>query len=85
METKKTFSLLSPRTWLCALVDHRLYVSRDITNHIREYRCSRCGEEMTDTAQGFLARLTPKFRETNAFLAKIHQRRCERTVFSNAS
>ncbi|WP_262490116.1 hypothetical protein [Gramella sp. MAR_2010_147] len=35
--------------------------------------------EMTDTADGLLARLTPKFKETNAYLAKIHKKR--RRVF----
>lgn len=36
---------------------------------------------MTDTAQGFMAKLTPKFRETNAFLANYYKRRCSRKVF----
>ncbi|PTX45202.1 hypothetical protein C8P64_1193 [Christiangramia gaetbulicola] len=40
--------------------------------------------EMTDTADGLLARLTPKFKETNAYLAKIHQRR-KRVFLAKAS
>ncbi len=80
METKKPL-LFSPGAILCAVFDHRFEISQNITNHIKEYRCTRCGEEMTDTAQGFMAKLTPKFKETNAYLAKIHQRRCARKLF----
>jgi protein-arginine kinase activator protein McsA len=64
----------------CNLFGHKLRVSKNITNHVHEYRCKNCGMEMTDTADGFLARLTPKFKETNAYLAKIHRKRKE--VFS---
>lgn len=68
----------------CNLFGHKLHVSKNVTNHIHEYQCTRCKMEMTDTANGFLARLTPKFKETNDYLAKIHKRRRER-VYANAS
>lgn len=74
--------LFSPRSWMCSIFDHRFRVSQRITDHIKEYKCTRCGQEMTDTAQGFIAKLTPKFRETNAYIAKIHQRRCSRKIFA---
>ncbi len=77
--------MLSPTKWICSFFGHRLIVSKDVTNHIKEYRCTRCDEELTDTAHGFLAKLTPKFKETNDFVAKIHRRRCSRKVFSKAS
>lgn len=82
MRNKKSL-LFSPGALICAVFDHKFEVSQKITDHIKEYKCTRCGEEMTDTAQGFIAKLTPKFRETNAFLAKIHQRRCSRKVFNH--
>ena len=70
----------------CSIFGHRFKISNFITNHIKEYKCSCCGKEMTDTAQGFIAKLTPKFRETNAYLAKIHQRRKrKRKTLSKAS
>lgn len=59
----------------CSLFGHQLRVSKNITNHVHEYKCKKCGMEMTDTADGLLARLTPKFKETNAYLAKIHKKR----------
>ncbi|QYA25041.1 hypothetical protein G3I01_05800 [Gramella sp. MT6] len=68
----------------CNIFGHRLRVSKNITNHVHEYQCKKCGMEMTDTADGLLARLTPKFKETNAYLAKIHQRR-KRVFLAKAS
>lgn len=68
----------------CNLSGHKLLVSKNVTNHIHEYKCKRCGMEMTDTANGFLARLTPKFKETNDYLATIHKRKI-RKVYASAS
>ena len=78
----RTPLLFSPKAWICGILDHRFTVSQNITDHIKEYKCTRCGEERTDTAQGLIAKLTPKFRETNAYIAKIHQRRCSRKFFA---
>ncbi len=68
---------------LCKIFGHKLLVSKNVTDHVHEYKCTRCGMEMTDTANGLLARLTPKFKETNNYLEKIHQRRKRR--FARAS
>ena len=64
----------------CSIFGHNLRISRFITDHVKEYKCCSCGKEMTDTAQGAIARLTPKFKETNSCLAKIHQRRKNKTL-----
>jgi len=42
---------------------------------------------MTDTANGFLAQLTPKFKETNDYLANFYKRRrrTRQRHFANAS
>jgi len=68
----------------CNIFGHKLRVSKDITNHVHEYECKKCGVEMTDTADGLLARLTPKFKETNRYLAKIHEKR-KRVFIAKAS
>lgn len=63
----------------CNIFGHELKVSKNVTNHIHEYECAKCGMEMTDTANGFIARLTPKFKETNEYLKNFHERRrCRR-------
>ncbi len=69
---------------LCKLFGHKLMISKNVTNHIQEYKCVKCGMELTDTADGFLRRLTPKFKETNNYIAQIHKRR-RRKNYVNAS
>ncbi len=74
-QTSKSFSFAEV---FCNIFGHQLKVSKNVTNHIHEYECAKCGIEMTDTANGFIARLTPKFKETNAYLASFHERRRQR-------
>lgn len=62
----------------CSIFGHQLKVSKNVTNHIHEYQCAKCGVEMTDTANGFLEKLTPKFKETNTYLASFYKRRRRR-------
>lgn len=82
---QKTQHLLSSLSKVyCQLFGHKFKVSKNVTNHIHEYTCAKCGVEMTDTANGFLARLTPKFKETNDYLAKFHKKRTQR-IYTNAS
>lgn len=59
----------------CTFFGHNFKVSKSVTNHINEYKCAHCAMEMTDTANGFLEKLTPRFKETNDYLAQIHKRR----------
>lgn len=59
----------------CTYFGHNLKVSKNVTGHIHEYKCSHCKVEMTDTADGFLVQLTPKFRETNEYISNIYNRR----------
>ncbi|APG60932.1 hypothetical protein [Christiangramia salexigens] len=77
IENPTSFSFAMLR---CKLFGHYFKVSKDVTDHLHEYKCEHCGLEMTDTANGFWARLTPKFKETNEFIAKIHQRRKRRLL-----
>lgn len=69
----------------CKIFGHKLKVSKNVTDHIHEYKCDKCGLELTDTANGFLARLTPKFKETNEYIRKIHKKRCRRVYAKTAS
>ncbi len=71
----------------CSIFGHKLKVSKNVTDHIHEYQCTKCRVEMTDTANGLLARLTPKFKETNKFLANFYKRRRKnkRRQFAKAS
>lgn len=79
-ELLSIFSLFAGKI-LCSLLGHSFQVTRKITAHIKEYQCCCCGEEITDTADGLQAKLTPRFKETNSFVAQIYKRRSE-VIFS---
>lgn len=83
-KSPKLFSFLEV---YCSIFGHKLKVSKNVTFHIHEYQCAKCGVEMTDTANGFLARLTPKFKDTNNYLAHFYKKRHKNRSreFANAS
>lgn len=82
---KNTNSQLSQLAKIhCRIFGHKLKVSKNVTKHIHEYQCAKCGIEMTDTANGLIAYLTPKFKETNSYLAKFYKKRTKR-IYTNAS
>lgn len=62
----------------CVLLGHKLYVSKIITAHIKEYKCKRCRQELTTTIDGGLTELTPKFKDINAKLARMYSNRLAR-------
>lgn len=62
----------------CNLFGHHFEVSKNVTYHVKEYKCSKCGKEMTTNSNGFLTELTPKFREINNVLSKIHNNKLTR-------
>ncbi len=63
---------------VCSLIGHDFKVSKEITYHIKEYKCKRCGEEMTIDAKGEFVPLTAKQKEINTVLNKVHEKRLER-------
>lgn len=81
---KRNPKLFSFGKVFCSIFGHKLRISKNVTDHVHEYKCEKCGLEMTDTANGFLARLTPKFKETNDYIAKIHEKRKSK-CFAKAS
>ncbi|PKA82762.1 hypothetical protein ATE92_0899 [Ulvibacter sp. MAR_2010_11] len=75
---------LSPKTSvsllgvLCATVGHHYKVTRKVTNHINEYKCTHCGREVTDNQSGKLETLTQKIKEVNTNVAEFFQKRTNR-------
>ncbi len=63
---------------LCSLFGHNYEVSRKVTRDVKEYTCTKCKKELTTNSNGNLTELTPKFREINAILESIYQRRAMR-------
>lgn len=62
----------------CTIFGHHYEVSKNITYHVREYKCSHCNSQVTTNGNGSLTPLTPKFQEINSVLERIHNRRVSR-------
>lgn len=63
---------------ICNLFGHNFEVSRHVTYHVKEYKCSKCSKELTTNGKGNLTLLTPKYREINSILSRIHKKRQSR-------
>ena len=59
----------------CSVFGHNYKVSKNITKHIKEYKCPRCNKELTVNANGKLTELTPKYKEINSALESIYTKR----------
>ena len=56
----------------CNLFGHDYQVTKKVTYHVKEYTCKHCKRELTTNSNGNLIELTPKFKEINAILERIH-------------
>ena len=63
----------------CNLFGHNYEVTKKVTYHVKEYTCSHCKKQLTTNSNGSLTDLTPKFKEINAILERIHANRMERS------
>ncbi len=59
----------------CKVFGHDYRVSRNVTYHVKEYTCKNCKKELTTNGSGQLTELTPKFKEINDLLERIHMKR----------
>ena len=59
----------------CSVFGHDFVVSKQITHHVKEYKCKNCSCQMTTDGRGKLTPLTPKYKEINSVLERIHIKR----------
>jgi len=59
----------------CSIFGHQFVVSKRVTNHVNEYKCKNCNYQMTTDGKGKLTPLTPKYKEINSVLERIHVKR----------
>ncbi|NRB83314.1 MAG: hypothetical protein HRU49_06025 [Winogradskyella sp.] len=64
---------------ICSLIGHDYKISKVVTYHVKEYKCTRCNSEMTIDANGKFIPLTPKHKEINSVLNRVHMKRLERS------
>ena len=74
--TKKTSFL--PNVY-CNIFGHDFAVTKKVTYYVKEYTCSHCKKQLTTSGNGKLTELTPKFKEINAILERIHNVRIQRS------
>ena len=67
----------------CTAIGHNYKVTRKVTNHINEYKCSHCGKEVTENLKGNLEVLTLKTKELNSAVSAFCQRRTRRLKAQN--
>lgn len=78
MKTATNKPTLIPKMY-CNLFGHDFQVTKKVTYHVKEYTCSHCKKQLTTNSNGNLIELTPKFKEINAILERIHTSRMERS------
>jgi transposase-like protein len=64
----------------CSLFGHELVVSKEVTLHVKEYKCKHCNFQMTTNGKGKLTPLTSKYKEINSVLEQIYNKRRLRKV-----
>ena len=63
----------------CSLFGHDYRVSKNVTYHVKEYKCKNCSSELTTAENGQIIPLTPKYREINSVLNRVHNKRLEKS------
>ncbi len=63
----------------CNLFGHDFEVTKKVTSYVKEYTCSHCKKQLTTNGNGKLIELTPKFKEINAILERIHITKMQRS------
>ncbi len=67
--------LIPSKKMICSLFGHKIITSRNITNHLKEYKCTVCNMELTNDEEGSLTFLTPELKEVNEALVNFYQKK----------
>jgi hypothetical protein len=63
------------RRMQCHFLGHQLKTTRNVTNHLREFKCVVCEIELTQDLSGAIIYLSRKQKEINDTLFNLHQKR----------
>jgi hypothetical protein len=75
MDTIKIREVNLPSKILCSFFGHKIITTRNVTNHLREYKCSVCGLELTDDLKGHKTFLTPELKDINETLSSLYKKK----------
>ncbi|MFV8369271.1 hypothetical protein [Flavobacterium sp. LB2R40] len=63
------------KKFLCSLFGHRFIITRTVTNHFKEFKCTVCELELTNDDKGQRTFLTPELKEINETLIGFHKKK----------
>lgn len=63
------------RKIFCSLFGHKFIITRTITNHFKEFKCTVCELELTNDDKGEKTFLTPELKEINETLICFHNKK----------
>jgi hypothetical protein len=65
---------INGKVW-CTFFGHHFETSRNVTHHLKEYKCSVCQLELTNDEKGQIVSLTPKHRIINDTLVYFNKKK----------
>ena len=69
----------------CTVFGHNYQVTKSVTYYVKEYTCSHCKKKLTTNSNGNLVPLTPKFKEINDVLERIHTNKLQKSRLKQQS
>ncbi|MGA9637116.1 hypothetical protein [Flavobacterium sp.] len=75
MSTVQTLMSLFGKKIICNLFGHKMITSKNITKHVKEYKCKTCQLELTNIENGHTTHLTPELRDINETLFQFNKKR----------
>ncbi|PQJ20102.1 MULTISPECIES: hypothetical protein [Nonlabens] len=72
----------SSKSLLCSITGHKYRVSKEITEHVKEYTCCKCNKKMTSTIYGQLLPLNDQYSRLNRALSSLQQAKVLKESYS---
>ncbi|REG89539.1 hypothetical protein [Winogradskyella sediminis] len=69
---------MTPTKIYCDLFGHNYQVTKNVTNHVKEYTCKCCKKQLTTNSNGTLTELTAKYQDINSALERIYNNKLMR-------
>ncbi|MDX1278595.1 hypothetical protein [Oceanihabitans sediminis] len=60
---------------VCSILGHKFEITKKVTYYVKEYKCSHCKKQVTTNSNGNLIQLTPKRKEINYILERVHKKK----------